>query len=183
VTKGMGLRTTQGAALTPVGLACAIGFLATVFGSNWAIQRYGLVPVGFGLSAPAGVYFAGLAFTLRDLTQRVLGRGGVVMAIAVGAGLSVMVAPRYALASGAAFLLSELCDFAIYTPLEQRGWMSAVAASNAVGLLVDSVVFLGLAFGSLSFLTGQVVGKTWMTLLAIVVLLPLRNRTRSRLAN
>ena len=170
-------------ALTPVGLACAVGYLATVFASNWAIQRFGLVPVGFGLSAPAGVYFAGLAFTLRDLTQRVLGRGAVVLAILAGAGLSVVVAPRYAVASGVAFLLSELCDFAVYTPLERRGWMRAVAASNAVGLVVDSVVFLWLAFGSLSFLGGQVLGKTWMTLLAVAVLLPLRYREGSRLAH
>lgn len=183
MTKDLGLRVNQGVVLTPVGLACAVGYLATVFGSNWAIHRYGLVPVGFGLRAPAGVYFAGLAFTLRDLTQRALGRSAVVAAIVAGAGLSVLVAPRYAVASGAAFLLSELCDFAIYTPLEQRGWMRAVAASNAVGLVVDSIVFLWLAFGSLAFLSGQVVGKTWMTLLAIAVLLPLRSRERSHLAN
>ena len=34
--------------------------------------------MGFGLMAPAGVYFAGLAFTFRDLTQEKLGRRAVV---------------------------------------------------------------------------------------------------------
>ena len=38
--------------------------------------------------------------------------------------------------------------------------------SNLVGNVLDSVVFLALAFGSLEFLVGQVVGKTWVTLLA-----------------
>ena len=155
---------------------CAGAYIATVFGSNWSIERYGLVPVGFGLEAPAGVYFAGLAFTLRDLTQRTLGRRVVVAAIVCGAALSVIVAPRFALASGTAFLLSELCDFAVYTPLERRRWVLAVAASNTAGVVVDSVVFLLLAFGSLDFLAGQVVGKSWMTLLAVAVLAPVRHR-------
>lgn len=157
------------------GIACAGAYIATVFASNWAIQRFGLVPVGFGLEAPAGVYFAGLAFTLRDLTQRALGRSTVVFAIVGGAALSVAVAPPFALASGTAFLLSELCDFAVYTPLERRRLMLAVAASNVVGTVVDSVVFLLLAFGSLDFLAGQVVGKTWMTLLTVALLFPFRH--------
>lgn len=44
-------------------------YVCTIVAANAAIQRFGMVPVGFGLLAPAGVYFAGLAFTLRDLTQ------------------------------------------------------------------------------------------------------------------
>ena len=48
-------------------------YIATIFAANWAIATFGVVPVGFGLMAPAGVYFAGLAFTLRDLTQERLG--------------------------------------------------------------------------------------------------------------
>ena len=36
------------------------GYIGTIFAANWAIQRFGLVPVGFGLTAPAGVYFAAL---------------------------------------------------------------------------------------------------------------------------
>ena len=36
-----------------------------------------------------------------------------------------------------------------------------------MGTLVDSALFLWLAFGSLAFLSGQVVGKLWMTALAV----------------
>jgi uncharacterized PurR-regulated membrane protein YhhQ (DUF165 family) len=128
--------------------------------------------------APAGVYFVGLAFTLRDLTQEELGRTWVVGAIVVGAVLSALVSPQFALASGVAFLLSEFADFVIYTPLRQRNWLAAVAASNVVGLVVDSALFLFLAFGSLEFLAGQVVGKAWMTLLAVTVLWLLRRSGR-----
>jgi hypothetical protein len=33
--------------------------------------------------------------------------------------------------------------------------------------VVDSVVFLFLAFGSLDFLAGQIIGKAWMVVLAL----------------
>lgn len=154
-----------------------IAFVATVFAANWAIQMFGVVPVGFGLMAPAGVYFAGLAFTFRDLTQETLGRRWTVAAIVIGAALSGVLSGLLALASGAAFLLSELADFAVYTPLRERHWIGAVAASNIVGLTVDSALFLWLAFGSLDFLSGQIVGKVTMTVLA-VVLLTVWRRTR-----
>jgi len=36
-----------------------------------------------------------------------------------------------------------------------------------VGLVVDSAVFLFLAFGSLAFIEGQILGKFYMTMLAL----------------
>jgi uncharacterized PurR-regulated membrane protein YhhQ (DUF165 family) len=45
-----------------------------------------------------------------------------------------------------------------------------------VGLIVDSIVFLWLAFGSLEFLLGQIVGKLWMVLLAVPFVAYLRRR-------
>lgn len=83
-----------------------------------------------------------------------------------------------ALASGAAFLLSELADYAVYTPVRRRHLLAAVGLSNTVGAVIDSAVFLWLAFGSLQFLPGQVLGKTWTTLAAVVVLALLRRRDR-----
>ena len=80
------------------------------------------------------------------------------------------------LASAAAFLLSEFADFAVYTPLARRRLVLAVVASSMVGLVVDSIVFLWLAFGSLEFLAGQIVGKAWMVLLAIPLVAYLRRR-------
>ena len=160
-----------------IALAC---YIATIFLANWAIARLGLVPVGFGLEGPAGVYFAGLAFTFRDLVQDRLGRMWTVAAILAGAGLSFLVSPDFAVASAAAFLVSESLDFAVYTPLRERNWIGAVAASNVVGLVADSALFLWLAFGSLDFLAGQVVGKAWMTVLAAAVLWLLRRRLGPR---
>ena len=91
------------------------------------------------------------------------------------AALSAMVAPApLVVASGVAFALSELADFAVYTPLQRRRLMLAVVASSVIGLVVDSVVFLLLAFGSLGYLPGQVVGKMWAVLIAVPLVRLLR---------
>jgi|HigsolmetaAR201D_1030396.scaffolds.fasta_scaffold02454_4 uncharacterized PurR-regulated membrane protein YhhQ (DUF165 family) len=153
-----------------LGIIALISYILTIFAANVAISLIGVVPVGFGLMAPAGVYFAGLAFSLRDAIQETLGRRWVVAAILIGALVSAFLSAQLALASGIAFLLSELADFAVYTPLRQRSWFAAVAVSNTVGAVVDSALFLWLAFGSLEFLLGQITGKLWMTLLAVVLI-------------
>ena len=41
--------------------------MITVVGANWALLTYGIVPIGFGLDAPASVYFVGLTFTFRNV--------------------------------------------------------------------------------------------------------------------
>jgi uncharacterized PurR-regulated membrane protein YhhQ (DUF165 family) len=162
-----------------IGAIAALLFVFTVWAANWAVKRYGPVGVGFGLVAPAGVYFAGLAFTLRDIVHRTLGRWAVVGAILAGSLLSYLLAANtripggvvsLAAASAVAFLASELADLAVYEPVRRRGWAPAVVASNTVGLLVDSALFLWLAFGGLAFFWGQVVGKAWMTALAVTLL-------------
>jgi uncharacterized PurR-regulated membrane protein YhhQ (DUF165 family) len=153
-----------------LGFLPLIAYIATIFAANWTITTFGLVPVGFGLVAPAGVYFAGLAFTFRDLTQEALGRRWTYAAIIIGAGLSGLLSGPLAIASGVAFLVSETADLLVYTPLRRRHWLSAVATSNIVGLWIDSALFLLLAFGSLEFLFGQVVGKLETTILAVIIL-------------
>lgn len=177
------------------GFVALAGFVASVYGANWAIGRYGLVSVGFGLTAPAGVYLAGLTFGLRDAVHDTLGRGWAGAGILAGAVLSALLADavttpdghviataqRIAVASAVAFLLSELADLAVYDPLRARSWPAAVAASNVVGALVDSALFLWLAFGSLDFLAGQVLGKAYMIAAAFpLVWLARRDRTRRR---
>jgi uncharacterized PurR-regulated membrane protein YhhQ (DUF165 family) len=119
--------------------------------------------------APSGVLTIGAALVLRDLVQRELGEWKTIVAILAGAALSAWVAPpALVIASGAAFLLSELADMAVYTPLRQRRLGLAVLASGIVGAAVDSAVFLWLAFGSLTYLQGQIVGKLWASLAAFI---------------
>lgn len=173
-------------------LAYFLAFIACIPIANWMIGNVGtvcvpqgpcLVPVwpwgpgGHPLMAPSGVLMIGLALVLRDLVQRRLGRSVAITAIVAGAALSGAVAPpQLIVASAAAFLISELADFAVYTPLQSRGLVLAVLASSVVGLVVDSVLFLWLAFGSLDYVAGQILGKLWMVLLALPVVHWIRKR-------
>jgi uncharacterized PurR-regulated membrane protein YhhQ (DUF165 family) len=168
------------------GAAALALFVATIPAANWLIGNIGtvcppgepcLIPVAPGMMAPSGVLMVGLALVLRDLVQRRLGLLAGLVAILIGAALSAWIAPKaVVLASAAAFLLSELADFFVYTPLQRRRFVTAVVASSVVGLAVDSAVFLYLAFGSLDFLPGQILGKLWMVLITIPVVQWIRRR-------
>ncbi len=151
-------------------LALALAFAGTVIGANAALKTWGIVAVGFGLAAPAGVFFAGIAFTLRDGLHEIGGRTWVLGAIAVGGVLSYFIDPVFALASATAFTVSELVDYSIYAPLRRRSWLPAITVSNIGGLTVDSVLFLWIAFGSLEFIEGQLLGKAYMTLAFVIPL-------------
>lgn len=158
------------------GAIAAVAFAGSVLVANYLVDRFGFAPVGFGLQAPAGVYAVGLTFLLRDVVQRTIGVGWALAAIAAGAALSAFVSPALAVASAAAFVASELVDLAVYSALARRSWAAAVVTSNAAGAVVDSVVFLILAFGTLDYVAGQIVGKLWVTaaFLALAVLVGLR---------
>ena len=168
------------------GAIALVLFGLTIPAANWLIGNAGtvcvpngpcLVPVWPGVMAPSGVLMVGLALVLRDIVQRRLGPLAGLGAIAVGTLISAVLAPpAIVLASVAAFLLSELADFAVYTPLQRRRFVTAVFASGVIGLVVDSLVFLHLAFGSLDFLAGQIIGKAWMVLLALPLMHLLRRR-------
>ena len=168
------------------GYAYLVAFILTIPAANWMIGNVGavcpenspcLIPVGFDVMAPSGVIMVGLALVLRDLVQRRLGKLWALGAIVVGALLSALIAPQaLVLASGAAFLVSELADFAVYTPLQKKRLVLAVFMSGVVGLVADSVLFLQLAFGSLDFLSGQIIGKTWMIVLALPIIWWIRQR-------
>lgn len=160
-------------------------FAATIPAANWLIGNVGtvcipqgpcLIPVGFGLDAPSGVLVVGAALVLRDIVHERLGALWALAAIALGAVLSAFFAsPALVIASVAAFALAELADFAVYAPLRKRHLTAAVLASGLVGAVIDSAVFLTLAFGSLAHIEGQIVGKMWMTLAAAAVLFALRS--------
>lgn len=149
-------------------------FAATIPAANWLIGHVGtcypggpcVIPVGFGLSAPSGVLMIGLALVLRDLVQRRAGLWASIGAIVAGTALSAFLAPpALVIASGGAFLLSEMADLAVYTPLARKRLAWAVMFSGLAGAFVDSALFLWLAFGSLDFIAGQVLGKLYASAL------------------
>jgi uncharacterized PurR-regulated membrane protein YhhQ (DUF165 family) len=75
-----------------------------------------------------------------------------------------------------AFVFGELLDFAVYTPLQKRGFVLAVAVSSVFASVVDSALFLLLAFGSMDFVIGQIVGKWVSIFIATTILFFVRRK-------
>lgn len=172
------LRPLDGSEITParivVGVIAGLLVLGALIAANVVTTDFGFIPVGFGFEATAGTLFAGVMLASRDAVQDALGRWAVVVMIVIGTLVSFLISdPHIALAAALAFGFAELADFAVYTPIRSRSiigdkrWALAVVASNIVGALADSVIFLGVAFGLGAIapaLPGQMVGKLWATL-------------------
>ena len=161
-------------------IAVAAAYIATVPAANWAVQNVGtcvpngpcVIPVGLGLTAPSGVLFIGVALVLRDLVQRQLGLWVSLYCVLMGAIITGFIAPpALVFASVAAFGLSELLDTGLFTKLQERGLVLAVLASSVLAAILDSAVFLWIAFGSLDHMAGQVVGKLTMVALSTPLIL------------
>lgn len=172
-------------------LAVGLLYAAAVPLANWFVAHVGdqqfpggphTILVGFGWRAPSGVLWIGVALVARDVIQRLAGRWAALTAIAVGVGLSYLVNPAVATASAVAFALGELADLAVYTPLADRSLSLAVLASGVVGGLIDSLVFLQLAFGSTHYWQGQVLAKAAVSAAAAVPLWWARRRLASAAA-
>lgn len=155
-------------------------YTLTVPLANWAIFNIGtlcvengpcLIPVGFDLMAPSGVLFIGLSLVLRDWLQELTNWKWSVGAILVGGTLSFITAsPFIAIASMVAFIVAELFDLGVYTPLKEKGKHLAVLASGIVGAFVDSALFVWLAFGSLELSFGTFVAKVYASIVVAAYL-------------
>lgn len=111
----------------------------------------------------------GLDLTTRDkLHDAWRGQGlawKMALLIATGSLLSWLLnrdAGPIALASFVAFASAATVDTAAYHLLRQRSWYIRVNVSNAISATVDSIVFVGLAFGVFLWpiMVGQIVAKT-----------------------
>lgn len=104
----------------------------------------------------------GLILVFRDFAQREIGHW-IFIPLLIGVALSYgMAGPEIALASGAAFLVSELVDWLVYTftkkPLSTRILISSIA-----GAPVDTAVFL---FGANMIVPGILAPSTLLTSIA-----------------
>lgn len=167
------------------GVLALAAYIAAIVAANWLTTRYGLVTVAPGLVTTAGTFAAGAAMLLRDVVQDTAGRAWVLAGIAIGAALTWVTSPALAVASATAFLIAECADMVVYTPLRDRGWARAVLASNTVGAIVDTLLFLALAGFPVTATTvgGQLVGKlAWATLLPVLAVLTVRQVRRGRVS-
>lgn len=168
--------------MTTRGVTALTAYILAIVTANWLTTRYGLVAVAPGLVTTAGTYAAGLALLLRDAVQDTLGWRWVLAGIATGAVLTAITSPALALASATAFLLAELLDMAVYTPLRERGWARAALLSGIAGAVVDTYAFLALAHFPITVQTvgGQLVGKAlWATAIPVLVVLAVRQVRRA----
>lgn len=171
--------------MTRRGILALTAYIAAIVAANWLTTHYGLVHVAPGLVTTAGTYAAGSALLLRDVVQDTAGWRWVLAGIATGAVLTAVTSPALALASATAFLLAELLDMAVYTPLRERGWARAALLSGIAGAVVDTWVFLALAGFPITAQTvgGQLVGKVlWATALPIAVITAVRMVRRGRVS-
>lgn len=130
-----------------------------------------VVDIGFG-PRTVGSRLTRLELPPRDRDVAVR----VIAIIMLGAVLSFAVsAPAIALASGVAFLVGETLDLTIYTPLRRQGYVRAALASNLVGSVVDTVLFLWIAgFPVWGAIAGQVSGKLSVTAVVLAGVLAYR---------
>ncbi|MBU2957386.1 queuosine precursor transporter [Paracoccus sp. 1_MG-2023] len=130
-----------------------IAMAAIVVASNILVQFV----VGDWLTWGAFTY--PLAFLVTDVMNRVHGPRAarrVVLAgfvtgiacslIAAGVGVTTL---RIAIASGAAFLIAQLTDIAVFDRLRGGRWWRAPLASTLIGSALDTVLFFGIAFSAL----------------------------------
>lgn len=116
-------------------------YILLIVAVNYGFSVSPLVKLPDGTMWPPISLVVGFIFVARDFAQREIGHK-VLLAMLVGATVSYfMASPMIAVASAAAFLVSELTDWAIYSftrrPLSQR-----ILYSSALGAPVDSLVFL-----------------------------------------
>jgi uncharacterized PurR-regulated membrane protein YhhQ (DUF165 family) len=163
--------------LTKINLLALISFIcyvAVIVLSNILVVALGIIPIGFGLTAPAASLVVGIALLARDIVHKIAGLKWVMIGILFGCIVSWFIAePSLAIASTAAFGISELLDLGIFSPLQKRGFYRAAFLSNAASAPIDSIVFLTLAgFSlSLSLIGGQVIAKVlWSTVPALIIM-------------
>ena len=139
-----------------------IAMAAVVVASNILVQFL------FGQWLTWGAFTYPIAFLVTDVMNRVYGPGPARKVVLAGfvtgvicslIGTRIMgefgplVTLRIALGSGAAFLVAQLMDVAIFDRLREGAWWRAPLASTLVGSSLDTAIFFTIAFsGALSVL-------------------------------
>lgn len=108
---------------------------------NWLFEFTPALKIGADLAFNPLSLMVGLIFIARDYAQRAIGHWIFIamgIALALTLGLS---GPALAFASGAAFLISEIADWAVYTYLG-RPFSERVLISTLIAAPIDTLAFL-----------------------------------------
>jgi uncharacterized PurR-regulated membrane protein YhhQ (DUF165 family) len=139
-------------------------YVASVVLVNALFLAFPPFPVG-GVMLSWGSFVVGGTFILRDFAQREIGHR-VLWATLAGTLVTAAMSPGLAVASGVAFAVSELLDWAVFSRWP-GSFRSRVVASNLIGCPADSALFMALA-GFFSW--GGVLAMTGSKLLALALL-------------
>ena len=126
------------------------------------------------------------AFLVTDLVNRYYGvkkarivvyagfAVGIAASLALAAAALDMTVVRIALASGTAFLISQLLDVSVFDKLRAKTWWVAPFVSSAISTVLDTFLFYALAFVGTGLAWQQWavgdLGVKW--LVAVVALIP-----------
>lgn len=157
--------------LWPAMLAMAV----VVVSSNWLVQ----FPINDWLTYGAFTY--PVAFLVSGLTNRRAGpeaaRRVAWLGFALAVCISALVAPvRIALASGLAFLCSQILDISVFHRLRQQTWWRAPLIAAALASVLDTAIFFSCAFAGtqmpwVTLALGDLMVKLAM---AVFLLIPFR---------
>lgn len=116
-----------------------------VASSNYLVQ----FPINDWLTFGAFTY--PFSFLVTELTNRWHGpakaRQVVYVGFFLGVFLSIWLAtPKIALASGTAFLVSQLLDISIFNRLRQKTWWYAPLCASVLASFIDTILFWSMAF-------------------------------------
>ena len=130
--------------------------LRQIFRPALAMAAIGLLSnllVQFPLNAwlTWGAFSYPVAYFVTDVCNRVAGpplaRRVAWIGFAVGLACSALLAPvRIAVASGAAFIVSQLLDVAVFNRLRQQSWWRAPLFGSSAASVLDTGIFFSLAF-------------------------------------
>ncbi|HKL53837.1 MAG TPA: queuosine precursor transporter [Wenzhouxiangellaceae bacterium] len=132
-----------------------LAMMVIVASANWLVQY----PINNWLTWGALTY--PVSYFITDLTNRFKGPVMARKVVWFGFALAVVVSaflagPRIALASGTAFLVSQMLDIKVFDRLRRRAWWQPPLFSSVVGSAVDTALFFALAF--------YATGMPWVTL-------------------
>lgn len=152
-----------------------LAMMLVIVSSNFLVQ----FPINDWLTW--GAFTFPVAYLVTDLTNRAVGaaaaRRVAWMGFAIAVLVSLLLAPwRIAVASGAAFIVSQLLDVAVFNRWRAQSWWKAPLVGSSVASVLDTLIFFALAFAGtdldwLALAAGDLSVK-W--LMAVVLLLPYR---------
>lgn len=121
-----------------------------VLGSNILVQ-YPIESIGGGEWLTWGAISYPIAFLVNDLSNRRFGPAGARRVVYVGFVVAVcfsiqFATPRIAIASGSAFLFSQLLDIYVFQSLRRRSWWIQPFVAGLIASAVDTIIFFFIAF-------------------------------------